>query len=139
MKRRHYIFTKRRNSDLAVMATLLGLISNGSLAAVLYLAYKKGGAIPVSYGLTGLLAAFFSAAGLIMAIVGGALLTPWMASIIGDVESVFCGFVGGFSTVWDDNLKLTQTTLRASFFVPVICFAVVGAYALAFMRGRKRN
>lgn len=79
------------------------------------------------------------AAGLIMAIVGGALLTPWMASIIGDVESVFCGFVGGFSTVWDDNLKLTQTTLRASFFVPVICFAVVGAYALAFMRGRKRN
>ncbi|MBP3206288.1 MAG: hypothetical protein J6M66_12805 [Lachnospiraceae bacterium] len=68
MKRRHYIFTKRRNSDLAVMATLLGLISNGSLAAVLYLAYKKGGAVPVSYGLTGLLAAFFSAAGLIMAV-----------------------------------------------------------------------
>ena len=76
------------------------------------------------------------AAGLIMAIVGGALLTPWMAAIIGDASSVFCSLVHGFSTVWDANLKLSQTSLRASFFVPVICFAVVGIYAFVF-RGRK--
>ena len=78
------------------------------------------------------------AAGLIMAIVGGALLTPWMASIIGDANSCFCRFVTGFSTVWDENLRLSQTSLRASFFVPVICFAVVGLYALVFRARRAR-
>lgn len=79
------------------------------------------------------------AAGLIMAIVGGALLTPWMASIIGDADSVFCRLVSGFSAEWDANLRLTQTSLRASFFVPAICFAVVGAYAVAFMRRKGRE
>ena len=79
------------------------------------------------------------AAGLIMAIVGGALLTPWMAAIIGDTGSSFCALVKGFAMDWDSNLQLSQTTLRASFYVPVICFAVVLAYALAFMkRGRRR-
>lgn len=72
------------------------------------------------------------AAGLIMAIVGGALLTPWMADIIGNAKSVWCSLVPSFSGEWDANLNLTQTSLRASFFVPAICFAVVGAYALIF-------
>ncbi len=72
------------------------------------------------------------ASGLIMAILGGAIITPWMASIIGNVDSAFVRLVPGFVTDWDTNLKLSQTSLRASFFVPVICFAVVGIYALAF-------
>ena len=76
------------------------------------------------------------AAGLIMAIVGGALLTPWMADIIGDVNSVWCRLVPMFSSEWDANLKLSPASLRASFVVPAICFAVVGVYALAF-RSRK--
>ena len=76
------------------------------------------------------------AAGLIMAILGGAIITPWMAGVIGDNSSFFASLVPGFSTDWDVNLKLSQTSLRASFFVPAICFAVVGAYALMFQKGK---
>lgn len=76
------------------------------------------------------------ASGLIMAILGGAIITPWMADIIGNVNSVWCGLLPSFSSEWDANLKLSQVSLRASFFVPAICFAVVGLYALIF---RKRT
>lgn len=79
------------------------------------------------------------AAGLITAIVGGALLTPWMASIIGDASGVWTKLVPMFSPEWDSNLKLSQMSLRASFIVPVICFAVVFAYAFAFRGGRKEK
>ena len=79
-----------------------------------------------------------AAAGLIMAIVGGALLTPWMADIIGDAGSMWTALVPMFPSEWDANLKLTQASLRASFVVPAICFAVVLAYAAAFC-GRKRK
>ena len=72
------------------------------------------------------------AAGLIMAIVGGALLTPWMASIIGDADGFWTKLVPMFPSDWDTDLKLSHMSLRASFIVPVICFAVVLAYALAF-------
>ena len=74
------------------------------------------------------------AAGLIMAIVGGALLTPWMADIIGDANSFWCRLVPMFSSAWDENLRLSHASLRASFVVPAICFAVVFAYAIAFTR-----
>ena len=77
------------------------------------------------------------AAGLIMAIVGGALLTPWMADIIGDANSVWCQLVPMFSGEWDTNLKPTQASLRASFIVPAICFAVVLLYAILFAKRRK--
>ena len=72
------------------------------------------------------------AAGLIMAIVGGALLTPWMAAIIGDANSVWTRLVPMYSSAWDSDLKLTEASLRASFVVPAVCFAVVFAYAVAF-------
>lgn len=75
------------------------------------------------------------AAGLIMAIVGGALLTPWMAQIISDNSSIWCALTSCFPAEWDNDLKLSQMSLRASFIVPVICFAVVGIYALIF-RGK---
>ena len=77
------------------------------------------------------------AAGLIMAIVGGALLTPWMAEIIGDANSVWCQLVPMFSGEWDTNLKLTQASRRAAFIVPAICFAVVLLYAILFAKRRK--
>ena len=79
------------------------------------------------------------ASGLIMAILGGAIITPWMADIIGNANSVWCGLVPSFSSEWDVNLRLSQMSLRASFIVPVICFAVVGLYALAFSGKSKRN
>lgn len=71
------------------------------------------------------------AAGLIMAIVGGALLTPWMASII-DNPGIWAKLVPMFDTVVDKNLNASSMSLRASFVVPAICFAVVFAYAVAF-------
>jgi FHS family L-fucose permease-like MFS transporter len=79
------------------------------------------------------------AAGLIMAIVGGALLTPWMASIIGDADSVWTRLVPMFSSQWDSNLQLSQMSLRASFIVPAICFAVVFTYALLFRGGKGKK
>lgn len=71
------------------------------------------------------------AAGLIMAIVGGALLTPWMASII-DKPGFWANLVPMFDSTVDANLKASSQSLRASFIVPVICFSVVMVYALAF-------
>ena len=76
------------------------------------------------------------AAGLIMAIVGGALLTPWMAAIIDD-PGFWAKFVPMYSAAVDPNLHASSVSLRASFFVPVICFAVVGIYALLFNRKEK--
>ena len=77
------------------------------------------------------------AAGLIMAIVGGALLTPWMASII-DSPGIWASLVPMFDSSVDANLNASSQSLRASFIVPAICFAVVLAYALAF-GGLKRT
>lgn len=74
------------------------------------------------------------AAGLIMAIVGGALLTPWMAQIIGSQNSLWAKLTYMFDSTWDTNLKLSNASLRASFIVPVICFAVVLAYSLIFSK-----
>ena len=74
------------------------------------------------------------AAGLIMAIVGGALLTPWMASIIGGENTIWCALVPMFDTVRDEALRLSQASLRASFIVPAICFSVVFLYAVTFMK-----
>ena len=78
------------------------------------------------------------AAGLIMAIVGGALLTPWMAAII-DNPGCWAKLVSMFDATVDANLHASSLSLRASFFVPVICFAVVGVYALIFHRTNKTN
>ena len=77
------------------------------------------------------------AAGLIMAIVGGALLTPWMAAII-DKPGFWAKFVPMYDATVDTVLHASSMSLRASFFVPVICFAVVGLYALAFSGKRNR-
>lgn len=68
MKRKNYIFTNKKHSDRAIMSTILGVISNGSLGIVIYLTYLNGGNAPLSYGLTGLLAAVFSVIGLILGV-----------------------------------------------------------------------
>lgn len=89
------------------------------------------------------------AAGLIMAIVGGAILTKWMANIIssqlvlqnGEVVkgvttagSAFLSLVPMFTSSVNWELNTSAAALRASFAVPAICFAVVLAYSLAFMK-----
>lgn len=74
------------------------------------------------------------AAGLIMAILGGALITPWMAGVLGDAESMWISLLPGFDNTWDTNLGTSSAAVRASFVVPAICFAVVLAYSLIFRK-----
>ena len=73
-----------------------------------------------------------------MAIVGGALLTPWMAAII-DSPGFWANLVPMFDATVDANLHASSMSLRASFIVPAICFAVVGLYALIFSRKAKEK
>ena len=74
------------------------------------------------------------AAGQIMAILGGAVITPWMADIIGSVDSCWLSLTQGFDATWNAALKTSSQALRASFAIPAICFAVVLAYSLIFRK-----
>lgn len=76
------------------------------------------------------------AAGLIMSILGGAVITPWMGGVLGAKESVFFALVKGADAAFDSNLMTSDLALRASFAIPVICFVVVLVYALAARSGR---
>jgi len=67
--KRNYIFTNKKHSLRAIMATILGIISLLSLIAAVYLAYLRGGETPTGYGVTGLLATLFSLTGLLLGIV----------------------------------------------------------------------
>jgi FHS family L-fucose permease-like MFS transporter len=77
------------------------------------------------------------AAGLIMAILGGANVTSWMSNIIASKECWLFKLLPYASFVWDENLRTSSGALRASFYVPAICFTVVLAYALIFRGGKK--
>ncbi len=74
------------------------------------------------------------AAGLIMSILGGAIVTPWMGGVLGAKESVFFSLVKGANAAFDANLMTSDLALRASFAIPAICFAVVLVYAVVFCR-----
>ncbi len=64
----------------------------------------------------------FGAAGLIMAILGGAIITPMMGSLVDNSTLAF--LVSGFNA--------EQTAIRSAFYLPAFCFAVVLVYSLAF-------
>ncbi len=66
--KKNYIFTNKRYSEKSVMSTILGLISLGALIAAVYFTFRAGGQAMVGYGVTGLLAAVFSLAGLTLGI-----------------------------------------------------------------------
>ena len=88
-----------------------------------------------------------------MAIVGGAILTKWMANIVSSqlvmeggkvvqgataAGSAFMALAPGFSREVNWEYNTSAAALRASFAVPAICFAAVLAYALAFS-GKKEE
>lgn len=69
------------------MSTILGSISLLSLGIVVYLSYRKDGAVPNGYGVTALLAAIFSVTGLILGIVTVRekeyyRLFPWLGVVL---------------------------------------------------------
>lgn len=67
-KRKGYIFTNKKHSSRAVMATILGVISLASLGVVVFRAYMSDGEAAVGYGFTGALAALFSIIGLCLGV-----------------------------------------------------------------------
>ena len=74
--------------------------------------------------------------GMIMAILGGAVVTPWMADVISAKESAFFALTPMLDFTWDENLRTSSGALRSSFFIPAICFVVMFVYAVVF-RGSK--
>ena len=75
---------------------------------------------------------------MIMAILGGAVITPWMAGVISAKESVFFSLVPTMDFTFDENLRTSSGALRASFFVPIICFLAMFVYATVFGPRRRR-
>jgi hypothetical protein len=53
-----------------------------------------------------------------------------MGGVLGRAESFWTRFAPAVSAAWDADLQTSAVALRASFAVPVICFAVVFAYAV---------
>lgn len=68
-KRSGYIFTNKRQSNRAIMATILGVITTLSLFAVIHLSFMQKGDAPISYGLTGLLSMLMSLVGLVLGVI----------------------------------------------------------------------
>ena len=64
----------------------------------------------------------FGAAGLIMAILGGTIITPMMGALVDG--GTLTGLVSGFSP--------EVAAIRSAFYLPVLCFSVVLVYSLAF-------
>ena len=124
-----------------VLFTVCGLPFSGNVLCLCAMSGFMSLMFPTIYGigLGGIdpRAHKIGAAGLIMAIVGGALLTPWMASVI-DSPGAWASLVPCADAAVDPNLHASSASLRASFAIPAICFAVVFAYAVAF-RARRRE
>ena len=124
----------------AVLFHAFGLPFSGNVICLVAMSGFMSLMFPTIYGIAlgGLdsRAVKLGAAGLIRAILGGAVITPWMASIMKNASSFWTALVPCASTVWNGDLQVSSATVRAAFVVPAICFAVVLAYALAF-RSRK--
>lgn len=120
--------------------TMAGLPISSNVLALMAMSGCMSLMFPTIYGLSlgGLdeRVVKLGAAGLIMSILGGAIITPWMADIIGSTDSCWLTLVSGcgFDTTWDPDLQTSSLAVRASFIVPAICFAVVLIYSLIFRR-----
>lgn len=68
-RRKKYIYTNKKTSQRAIMSTILGIISNVSLATVIYMSYLEDGETEHGYGMTAILGMIFSMAGLVLGII----------------------------------------------------------------------
>lgn len=66
----------------------------------------------------------FGAAGLIMSIIGGAIITPYMGYLVdsGSLNSLISGY------------DFVEAAVRTAFYLPAFCFAVILGYALCFVK-----
>ena len=125
-----------------VLFTMCGVPFSANIIALMGISLFMAILFPTIYGMAlgGLDPKCFKLGGpgMIMAILGGAVVTPWMASVISARESAFFSLVSMMDFTWDANLRTSSGALRASFFVPAICFVLMFAYAVVF-RTRERH
>lgn len=67
-KKKGYKFTNKTHSQKAIMSTVFGVLSGVSLIAVIYLSYLNGGAVPVNYGIAGILILVFAIVGIVLGV-----------------------------------------------------------------------
>jgi len=67
--KKNYIFTNKKHSNRAIMATILGIISMVFMSIVIFMAYRSAGETTVGYGVIGLLSTIFSMVGLILGVI----------------------------------------------------------------------
>ena len=65
-KRKGFIFTDKKHSNRAIMATILGIISLASLGIMVFVSYQNSGNVGMGYGAAALLAAIYSTIGLVL-------------------------------------------------------------------------
>ena len=125
-----------------VLFTVCGVPFSANIIALMGISLFMAILFPTIYGMAlgGLDPKCFKLGGpgMIMAILGGAIITPWMAGVISAKSSAFFSLVPMYSFEWDANLRTSSGALRASFFIPAICFIAMFVYALIF-RGAKRR
>lgn len=68
-KRKSFIFTDKKHSNRAIMATILGIISLASLSAMVFLSYRSHGEVGQGFGVGAFLAAVYSTVGLVLGLV----------------------------------------------------------------------
>lgn len=67
-KKKHYIFTDKKNPPKAIMSTILGTISVAGIVLVVFLTFQAEGVAKQEYGTTLLLCMIFSLIGMILGI-----------------------------------------------------------------------
>lgn len=68
-KKKSFIFTDKKHSNRAIMATILGVISLSGLSAMVFLSYRSGGQVGAGFGVGALLAAVYSTVGLVLSLI----------------------------------------------------------------------
>lgn len=64
-----YMFTNKSHSERGIMATILGIISLGTLAYIMVMSYQNAGNIPSQYGAAALLVTIFAFIGVALGLV----------------------------------------------------------------------
>ena len=127
----------------SVFATVCGLPLSANILSLMGISLFMAILFPTIYGIAlgGLDPKCFKLGGpgMIMAILGGAVITPWMADVISAKESVFFALAPMLDFTWDANLRTSSGALRASFFIPIICFVAMFVYAAVFGPMNKKD
>ena len=63
-----YKFTNKKHSEKSVMSTVFGALSMISMIVLIYLSYRRGGVVPVNYGIAVMLILVFGIVGLVLGI-----------------------------------------------------------------------